>query len=224
MIIVFSRKFVRMLSIFALIVLSPLVFAANGILFSQVGSTLYPRTAAEFAAAVTPTNHQYQAGNVLRYNATGDGVTDDTVALQNAMSVSAGHSIIFPDGHRTAVPFHMYRGAETPSFRPFRRAASRRSGWPRPRPAQLSLFHAGTARRSCAAAAPDVRQGRRTANASTHAMSGSPVALGQQSDRPTIPSPLTARNQSSGVKTGSLRRKCEKSSNPSSKGVSTEPQ
>lgn len=48
----------------------------------------YQRTAAEIAASVTPTNYYYPTGNVIRYGATGDGVTDDTTALQNALNVA----------------------------------------------------------------------------------------------------------------------------------------
>ena len=46
-----------------------------------------PRTAAEIAAGITPVNYQYPVGNVKRYGAAGDGVTDDTVAIQTAINV-----------------------------------------------------------------------------------------------------------------------------------------
>ena len=48
----------------------------------------YPRTAAEIAAGVTPTNYGYAPGNVLRYGAIGDGVADDTAAFQSALSAA----------------------------------------------------------------------------------------------------------------------------------------
>ena len=56
----------------------------------------WPQTAAEFAAGVTPTNLQYQSGNVLRYGLVGDGVTDNSAALVNANKV--GISLTFPSG------------------------------------------------------------------------------------------------------------------------------
>lgn len=62
---------------------------------SQLASSLNPRTAAEIAAGVTPTNYIYPAGDPRRYGAAGDGSTDDTVALQNWASV---------DGPRIGLP------------------------------------------------------------------------------------------------------------------------
>ena len=46
----------------------------------------YNRTAAEISAGVTPTNYGYQPGDVRRYGATGNGTTDDTIAIQNAIA------------------------------------------------------------------------------------------------------------------------------------------
>ena len=59
--------------------------------FSQenVGSTLWPATAAETAASVTPTNYYYEPGNVLRYGTnTLPGTTDMLTAFQNAFAVA----------------------------------------------------------------------------------------------------------------------------------------
>ena len=45
------------------------------------------RTAAEVSAGVTPTDFTYEPGNVKRYGAVGDGTTDDTVAIQTALTI-----------------------------------------------------------------------------------------------------------------------------------------
>ena len=50
-----------------------------------IGALLYPRTAAEIAAGVTPTNYGYPPGDVRRYGAVLDGTTDDTTSLSNAI-------------------------------------------------------------------------------------------------------------------------------------------
>lgn len=46
-----------------------------------IGSVLYPRILAEIAAAVTPTNFVYPPGDVRRYGAVLNGVTNDQAAL-----------------------------------------------------------------------------------------------------------------------------------------------
>ncbi len=56
----------------------------------------YPQTSAESTAGVTPTNYEYEPGNVLRYGATGDGVTDDTTEIENA--ISSNSTIYVPSG------------------------------------------------------------------------------------------------------------------------------
>lgn len=55
---------------------------------AQIGALFYPRTAAEIAASVTPSDYEYPPGDVRRYGATGDGITDDTTALQAAFNVA----------------------------------------------------------------------------------------------------------------------------------------
>lgn len=57
----------------------------------EVGAALYPITAAEVAAGVTPTDYGYAPGDVRRYGFNGDaGTTDNTVAFQAAMNGNAG--------------------------------------------------------------------------------------------------------------------------------------
>lgn len=52
-----------------------------------IGLLLYPRTAAEVSAGVTPVNFFYIEGDARRYGVTGNGSTDDTAALNNAFLV-----------------------------------------------------------------------------------------------------------------------------------------
>jgi hypothetical protein len=56
----------------------------------------HPITSAEIAAGVTPTTYQYEPGDVRRYGAVGNGTTDDTAALQSAISVACSHSMLLP--------------------------------------------------------------------------------------------------------------------------------
>ena len=53
----------------------------------NIGSILYPQTAAEAAAGVTPTNYAYPQGDSRRYGADLTGVADSTTALQNLIKV-----------------------------------------------------------------------------------------------------------------------------------------
>ena len=55
----------------------------------QIGLALWPRTASETAAGVTPTDYKFRPGDVLRYGAVIDGATDDTQAFNDA--VQSGH-------------------------------------------------------------------------------------------------------------------------------------
>lgn len=63
------------------------------------------RTPAEVAAGVTPINTAYDPYNVRRYGAKGDGVTDDTAAINAAILVASqtnagapGSAVLFPVG------------------------------------------------------------------------------------------------------------------------------
>ena len=60
-----------------------------GVTQASIGAALYPRTAAEISASVTPVSYQYEPGNVLRYGTnTTPGTTPMTTAIQNAINVA----------------------------------------------------------------------------------------------------------------------------------------
>jgi hypothetical protein len=57
-------------------------------------STLHPRTTAEIAAQIWPTNYTYAPGNVLRYGADPTGVASSFAAVRNCMKAAlTGHNI-----------------------------------------------------------------------------------------------------------------------------------
>jgi hypothetical protein len=66
----------------------------------EVGQALYPITPAEEAASVTPTNYSTAQYTATRYGTAGNGITDDTTALQNAINAAqqAGADLLIPDG------------------------------------------------------------------------------------------------------------------------------
>ena len=68
----------------------------TGVSQDDIAETLNPRTAEEISAGVTPTNYEYQPGDVRRYGATGDGVTDDEPSISNA--ILTGHAVYIPAG------------------------------------------------------------------------------------------------------------------------------
>ena len=68
---------------------------------ATIGSTLYPQTAAEASAGVTPVNYYYEPGNVLRYGTnTTPGTTDMTAAIQAAADAAGTYGVNFllPEG------------------------------------------------------------------------------------------------------------------------------
>jgi hypothetical protein len=72
-------------------ILTPSTVALLNELLTQagIGPVIYPRTAAEIAASVTPSNYAINSDflDPRRYGAIGDGVTDDTAALNRWVAV-----------------------------------------------------------------------------------------------------------------------------------------
>jgi hypothetical protein len=54
----------------------------------MLGKVQYPQTAAELANSITPSNFNFPTGNVRRYGALGDGLTDDTPAWTQALTIA----------------------------------------------------------------------------------------------------------------------------------------
>lgn len=90
---------------------------------ADVGGLLFPQTSYEIAAGVTPTNYAYPAGDARRYGYIADnGVTDNTLAIQNALDANAGFTQVYiPAGGYGAitgtltgrnVPIFMEEGSE----------------------------------------------------------------------------------------------------------------
>lgn len=77
----------------------PAIDPANDQVLSQaiIGGYLYPRTAAEIAEGVTPTNYAYPPGHVYRYGTnTTPGTTDMSAAFASAALVCAPHPMRLP--------------------------------------------------------------------------------------------------------------------------------
>jgi len=60
---------------------------------------VYPQTLAETAADVTPVNYNYPPGDIRRYGAVGDGMTDDTAAFALATSIDYPITIPYTNGN-----------------------------------------------------------------------------------------------------------------------------
>lgn len=78
-----------------------------------IGQQLYPITKAEISASVTPTDYAYPPGHVFRYGAVGNGVADDTAALQDAVNANGiafcvQRGLIFKTSAAIAVPTTCY--------------------------------------------------------------------------------------------------------------------
>lgn len=80
------------------------LFASNGpaapatwVPGTGASGLLYPLTSGEAAAAVTPTNFIFPAGNVLRYGADPTGILDSAGAFSSAFSCT-GQSVYIPGG------------------------------------------------------------------------------------------------------------------------------
>lgn len=78
----------------------PAIDPVNDQVLSQaiIGTLLQPQTLAEVAAGVTPTNYAYPPGDTRRYGAVGDGVTDDTNAINDCADVcrEGGYTLLLP--------------------------------------------------------------------------------------------------------------------------------
>ena len=66
-----------------------------------IGAALYPQTAAELAAAVTPSNFAYPPGNPWRYGADGTGGANDIAALATSSTILATTGV---NGWRNGAP------------------------------------------------------------------------------------------------------------------------
>jgi hypothetical protein len=85
---------------------TPAVLSSTTMTQAIVGNLLYPRTAAEISAGVTPTDYSYPPGDVRRYGADPSGISDATTAINNALTVAAqgaalgyGGIVFFPAGY-----------------------------------------------------------------------------------------------------------------------------
>lgn len=70
--------------------------AEPGVSQASVGAALYPRSAAEITAGVTPSSYAYNYGDPRRFGSTLDGVVDDSATLNTTLSV--GGTVRIPAG------------------------------------------------------------------------------------------------------------------------------
>lgn len=86
-----------------------LVWSQDDVPIGQ-STNFYAQTTAETSAAVTPTDYSYEPGNVKRYGAVGDGLTDDTDDIANAFL--ANTSVFFPEGNYLVYEIEVTDGHE----------------------------------------------------------------------------------------------------------------
>jgi hypothetical protein len=84
---------------------------------ATIGALLYPQTAAEIAAGVTPSAYQYYYGNVLRYGADPTGTNDSSAAFTNAGQVAMvyGGEVYIPAPSNYYLLQHNINWAQSPT-------------------------------------------------------------------------------------------------------------
>lgn len=76
-----------------------------------LGQIIYPRTSAEIAAGVIPVYYIYPPGDIRRYGALGDGITDNSIAITNAVASNVVITVPFATGnYNVAITVHILAG------------------------------------------------------------------------------------------------------------------
>jgi len=91
------RSFIARASLLGVPLLGAQSSSATEATDPATGDSPFPRTAAEKRAHIAPNNLNFASGDVRRYGAVADGVTDDSAAIQRA--VDASLSVFFPSGN-----------------------------------------------------------------------------------------------------------------------------
>lgn len=88
---------------------TPAALSSTTMTQAVIGGLLYPRTAAETSASVTPSDNSKAYIDVARFGATGDGSTDDSTAITNALAVAAVHKgrVHFPSQNRNGQTIYL---------------------------------------------------------------------------------------------------------------------
>lgn len=75
---------------------TPAALTSSGVLTAAlIGGLLYPQSAGEAAKSIVPTSLFYEYGWLPRYGAAIDGVTDDSLAIEKAVTVAVGGGLGF---------------------------------------------------------------------------------------------------------------------------------